>query len=212
MLSPITLRPATPEDSAAVAALLVQLYAAEIPGALSGPLPAQRALLRYTLQAENYAGLRGRYVAEDSSGSIVGAAGVRLPSEPSVQRAPAGTIRMAYTLLGYANATRMVGTLARSLVAHAPPLPAGHAYVHGVVVDQEQRGRGLGLAIMQRLEDQLRDTGLAGVQLQVIIDNTSARRLYERLGYRVVGRSPRWLDRLTFPTNTMAKALQIAHA
>jgi ribosomal protein S18 acetylase RimI-like enzyme len=109
---------------------------------------------------------------------------------------------MAYTLLGYANATRMVGTLARSMVAHAPPLPAGHAYVHGVVVDQEQRGRGLGQAIMQGLEGQLREAGLAGV-----IDNTSARRLYERLGYRVVGRSPRWLDRLTFPTNTMLKAL-----
>lgn len=207
MSSSITLRPATSADSAAVAALLVQLYAAEIPGALTGPLPAQRALLRYTLEAENHAGLRGRYVVEDASGALVGSAGVRLPSTPSVQRAPAGTIRMAYTLLGYANATRMVGTLARSMVAHAPPLPAGHAYVHGVVVDAQQRGRGLGLAIMERLEENLRQAGVAGVQLQVIIDNASARRLYERLGYRVVGRSPRWLDRLTFPTNTMLKAL-----
>lgn len=207
MSSPITLRPATPADSAAVAALLVQLYAAEIPGALSGPLEAQRALLRYTLEAEGHAGLRGRYVVEDAAGGIVGSAGVRLPSEPSVQRAPAGTIRMAYTLLGYANATRMVGTLARSMVAHAPPLPAGHAYVHGVVVDEAQRGRGLGLAIMRQLEERLREAGVAGIQLQVVIANAGAQRLYERLGYRVAGRSPRWLDRLTFPTNTMVKPL-----
>ncbi|HYF66055.1 MAG TPA: GNAT family N-acetyltransferase [Herpetosiphonaceae bacterium] len=207
MSSPITLRPATPADMGAVAALLVQLYAAEIPGALTGPPPAQRALLRYTLEAENHAGLRGRYVAEAGSGALVGSAGVRLPGAPPVQRAPAGTIRMAYTLLGYANATRMVGTLARSMLAHAPALPAGHAYVHGVVVDERQRGRGLGLAIMQRVEDELRQAGVAGVQLQVVIDNAGASRLYERLGYRVVGRSPRWLDRLTFPTNTMAKEL-----
>ena len=46
---------------------------------------------------------------------------------------------------------------------------------------------------------------MRGVQLQVLIDNSAAQRLYERLGYGVVGRSPRWMDRLTFATNTMLK-------
>lgn len=205
MPSTIELRAATPADTFVLADLLVQLYAAEIPGALVGSLAAKRALLRYTLHAENYAGLHGRFIAHDQHGAIVGMAAARLPTEPTVQRAPAGTIRMAYTLLGFRNASRMLGTLARSLVAPTPPLPTDHAYVHGVVVVAEQRGRGVGAQIMHKLEAHLSEVGMRGVQLQVLIDNSAAQRLYERLGYGVVGRSPRWMDRLTFATNTMLK-------
>ncbi len=207
MQSPITLRAATPADCPEIADLLVQLYAAEIPGALTGPLATQRSLLSYTLQAERYGGLRGRYLALDPQGRVVGTAAVRLPATPPVNRAPAGTVRMAVTLLGFRHALRMIGTLARAMVLPSPPLPAQHAYVHGVVVDEAQRGHGWGEQIMLALEANLRDQEIAGIQLQVVVSNAGARRLYERLGYQLAGRSPRWLDPVTFATETLHKQL-----
>ncbi len=207
MPSPITLRVATPEDCPAIAELLVQLYAAELPGALSGPLATQRSLLKYTLHTDSYRGLRGRYLALDSQGTIVGAAAVRLPDTPPVNRAPAGTLRLAFALLGFRHALHLVGTLARTMVLPSPPLPPQHAYIHGVVVDAAQRGHGWGEQIMLELEARLREQGIVGIQLQVVVSNAGARRLYQRLGYQLSGRSPRWLDRVTFATETMHKRL-----
>jgi ribosomal protein S18 acetylase RimI-like enzyme len=207
MTSLISLRAATPADCSAVADLLVQLYAAELPGALSGPQATQRSLLKYTLEAEQYRGLHGRYLALDSDGTIIGTAATRLPGAPPVNRAPAGTLRLAFALLGFRHALHLVGTLARTMVLTSPPLPTHHAYVHGVVVAEGQRGQGWGEQIMLALEASLRDQGVRGIQLQVVLSNTGARRLYQRLGYQLSGRSPRWLDRLTFATETMSKLL-----
>jgi ribosomal protein S18 acetylase RimI-like enzyme len=201
------LRAATPADCPIIADLLVQLYAAELPGALVGPQATQRSLLKYTLQADRYAGLRGRYLALGPDSSIVGTAAVRLPATPPVNRAPAGTVRMAFALLGFRHALHLVGTLGRTMLASSPPLPAHHAYVHGVVVLEGQRGHGWGEQIMLALETDLRDQGMRGVQLQVVVSNAGARRLYQRLGYQLSGRSPRWLDRVTFATETMSKRL-----
>ncbi|MCC6260073.1 MAG: hypothetical protein IT311_04340, partial [Anaerolineales bacterium] len=45
----ITVRPANVEDIPALADLLVQLYAAELPGALTAPFAQQSRLLQFTL-------------------------------------------------------------------------------------------------------------------------------------------------------------------
>jgi ribosomal protein S18 acetylase RimI-like enzyme len=57
--------------------------------------------------------------------------------------------------------------------------------VLGLVICPEKRGLGIGTAVLLMLENQY--AGQANwIELQVHISNHGARRLYERLGYRVV--------------------------
>lgn len=59
------------------------------------------------------------------------------------------------------------------------------AYVYGFRVRPNFRGRGLGTRLMQVIEAELYRRGFRQVCLNVTRDNHEARRLYERLGYRV---------------------------
>jgi ribosomal protein S18 acetylase RimI-like enzyme len=65
---------------------------------------------------------------------------------------------------------------------------ASRAWVYDVTVDEADRGRGYGRAIMRAFEDQARERGYARVGLNVFGDNEIARRLYESLGYGEVAR------------------------
>ncbi len=60
------------------------------------------------------------------------------------------------------------------------------AYVYGFRVRPEYRGYGIGTRLMQVVEADLYRRGFRLVCLNVTRDNHGARRLYERLGYRVV--------------------------
>ncbi|HEU4538602.1 MAG TPA: GNAT family N-acetyltransferase [Polyangiaceae bacterium] len=204
----LIVEPAGPGDVEALAALLVQLFAAELPGALRGAEGSRRALLRYILEAEGGAALLGRYVARDAAGAAVGSVALRPPGAPPPDFAPRGVVARGLALFGPLATARMAGTLARTLLTPAPPLPPDAAHLHGLVVDAGQRGRGLGAALVGKAEGLAAALGRRAVHLQVVVGNHAARRLYARLGYRVVGRSPRWLDPLTFPAECMAKALE----
>ncbi|NJQ05548.1 GNAT family N-acetyltransferase [Streptomyces lonarensis] len=66
-------------------------------------------------------------------------------------------------------------------------LPDGaESYVYSVAVAPEQRGRGLGRALMVEAERVCAAAGLRLLGLHVFADNTPARRLYDALGYRTV--------------------------
>ncbi len=58
------------------------------------------------------------------------------------------------------------------------------------VAPQAQR-QGMGRALMQRLLDHLRETGLLQAELTVDAQNTRACALYRALGFSVIGRRPR---------------------
>ena len=116
-------------------------------------------------------------------------------------------IQRAFTLLSFANTMRLVGTLLRLSLASNGPSNRRAAYIHSVVVDERMRGHGIGRVLMLAMEDEARQHGIEMVQLRVVIGNHRARHLYEQLGYEVVGRTPRWLDRVTFPTELMEKHL-----
>ncbi|MFJ4342055.1 GNAT family N-acetyltransferase [Streptomyces sp. NPDC088915] len=58
------------------------------------------------------------------------------------------------------------------------------AYVYDIEVDEEQRGRGYGRALMLLAERVAREAGETLLGLHVFADNTPAVRLYESLGYR----------------------------
>jgi len=59
-------------------------------------------------------------------------------------------------------------------------------YLANMAVSPEFQGRGIGSALLANAEQQARQAGLKMCSLIVDIENPSARRLYERCGYRVV--------------------------
>ncbi|PZF58391.1 GNAT family N-acetyltransferase [Curtobacterium sp. MCSS17_008] len=58
-----------------------------------------------------------------------------------------------------------------------------------LAVESRGRGRGIGTALLTRLLDAGRTAGWGGVSLSVEDGNTGARILYERVGFRTVGRN-----------------------
>jgi ribosomal protein S18 acetylase RimI-like enzyme len=60
------------------------------------------------------------------------------------------------------------------------------AHVTDIYVRPEARGRGIGRALLAELVEPARGAGLGHVSLEVLIRNTDARRLYERLGFAPV--------------------------
>ena len=63
-------------------------------------------------------------------------------------------------------------------------VPDDAFYLANLRVDEAQRGRGIGTALMEWAEDKARGLGHRRMALQTLTSNP-ARRLYERLGYRV---------------------------
>ncbi len=66
-------------------------------------------------------------------------------------------------------------------------------YLHAVRVRPEWRGQGIGTQLIQAAEEELRARGFQRAVLAVSQANEGARRLYERLGYRLFAEDPgRW--------------------
>ncbi|MDH4570084.1 N-acetyltransferase [Pseudomonas sp. BN414] len=79
-----------------------------------------------------------------------------------------------------------------------------HTVEHSVYVRGDQRGQGLGPALMQALVERARQAGLHVMVAAIESENTASIRLHERLGFVTTGQMPqvgrkfgRWLD-LTF--------------
>jgi len=64
----------------------------------------------------------------------------------------------------------------------------GTGHVVSICVDPDYRGRGIGKALMNEILKKLRESGVCRVRLEVRVSNEVARRLYERLGFKVVDR------------------------
>ena len=60
------------------------------------------------------------------------------------------------------------------------------AFVYGIELDQEHRGRGLGRAAMLQVEQRARERGLERIELNVFGANAPARGLYRSLGYEEI--------------------------
>ncbi len=59
-----------------------------------------------------------------------------------------------------------------------------------LAVRPEARGKGIGTALLEAVQDAARDAGAARMFLEVAETNAVARRLYDRAGYRGIGRRP----------------------
>jgi ribosomal protein S18 acetylase RimI-like enzyme len=66
------------------------------------------------------------------------------------------------------------------------PQRADAAYIYDIEIDEQHRGRGLGRAAMTAAEQLVTEAGVTEIGLNVFGVNSSARTLYDSLGYRVV--------------------------
>jgi len=95
------------------------------------------------------------------------------------------------------NATILVGCDGERILATAMVGHDGHrGWVYYVAVDPERRQHGFGRTIMNAVENWLRQSNIAKVQLMVRAENTGVQAFYESIGYgeqeRVV--YAKWLD------------------
>ncbi len=90
------------------------------------------------------------------------------------------------------------------LVAVAGDEVAGYAIAHAAADEGEilnlgvapaRRRQGIGAELVRAMMDALRARGARAVYLEVRDSNTAARALYERLGFREVGRRSRYYRR-----------------
>ena len=89
----------------------------------------------------------------------------------------------------------IIGQAFVSLTSYRPELSNGvdRAYVYGFRVKPTFRSRGVGACLMRTIEKDLYRRGYRSVTLNVSRENQQARKLYERLGYRIVAVEPgRW--------------------
>jgi DNA-binding MarR family transcriptional regulator/GNAT superfamily N-acetyltransferase len=92
-------------------------------------------------------------------------------------------------------ATDCEGPVGVAWAVHLPAEDPGYGFVAPDVpeltlaVDARARGRGVGSALLTRLVAAARDAGWPGISLSVEDGNTGARILYERAGFRTVGRN-----------------------
>nr|WP_193570496.1 GNAT family N-acetyltransferase [Luteibacter yeojuensis] len=70
------------------------------------------------------------------------------------------------------------------LYLHESP---GELRIVDILLDETVRGKGVGSALLRRLQQEVRERQLATLALQVLVTNQAARRLYERHGFMLEG-------------------------
>lgn len=94
-----------------------------------------------------------------------------------------------YGITGMYKATRM------GIGFHYSP-PQGELYIDTVSVSAEARGMGIGSKLLDFAGELAAKRGLGRLSLMVMYENTRARALYERAGFKVVSqRDLRWLKK-----------------
>ncbi len=61
-------------------------------------------------------------------------------------------------------------------------------YITNIAVSRDFRGRGVGSALVERLKEKAREKGLAFISLEVRQSNAAAIALYEKQGFKTVGK------------------------
>jgi len=67
------------------------------------------------------------------------------------------------------------------------PKAPGHFFIDELWTQPEFRQSGIAYALMMQAEAASRESGAIGMRLYTGIDNTSARALYEKCGYKTIG-------------------------
>lgn len=89
---------------------------------------------------------------------------------------------------------RVVGNCIVQRVGRTPTAENGHVGSLGLLVHRDHRGEGIGTALLSAALDASQGT-FEIVRLSVFATNDRARKLYERFGFRLVGRFPQEIKR-----------------
>ena len=68
----------------------------------------------------------------------------------------------------------------------------GEADMMNLAVSQEARGRGIGSKLELALIERLRQNGVYRLTLEVRVSNEPAIKLYEKIGFQIIGRRPNY--------------------
>jgi ribosomal protein S18 acetylase RimI-like enzyme len=126
---------------------------------------------------------RAAYVQECVASGDDRAVAVKAAGEQMAAMFPAGRPAPGHRLYRLEEDGRPVGSLWIGPASSSQP---DSCWVWDIVIDEAQRGRGLGKAAMLLAEDEARAAGATELGLNVFGHNTVARRLYESLGYTPV--------------------------
>ncbi len=75
----------------------------------------------------------------------------------------------------------------------------GTAWIGIIIGEEIARGKGIGYQAIQYLEDEIRKRGIKRIELGVFEFNTNAFKLYQKAGYKEIGRIPDftyWQDKM----------------
>lgn len=70
-------------------------------------------------------------------------------------------------------------------------IPDGDFYLQAVALDSESQGEGVGTVLIEHAQNRAMEKPADRFTLHVAVENTVARRLYERLGMRIEATSPK---------------------
>lgn len=115
------------------------------------------------------------------------------PHEPPLSRAAFEDYWLAHS----ASVTVAIveGTLAGAYYLKANFVGrAAHIANAGYFVGRQHRGRGLGRSLVLHSFTEARRLGFDAMQFNLVVESNPARRLYEELGFSVVGRIPRAVE------------------
>lgn len=96
---------------------------------------------------------------------------------------PGFSVRVAQDEQGF------LGTYSLLILGNLVHGGAGTAIVENVVVDEDSRGQGIGLAMMRDASERAREAGCYKIALTSGLSRTSAHRFYEGLGFQRHGHS-----------------------
>jgi ribosomal protein S18 acetylase RimI-like enzyme len=179
----IIIRPATADD-AVVGAYLIYMTMSRMADYLLGsgdPEKAKTTLGRLFSQRQN----RFSYLFSDIAEVDDQVAGLSLSYPSDVMRSL--EIPMAVQLLGMLGLSEFI-----SFVRNALPLSqikeagTGEQFINNVAVLPNFQGQGIGSQLLTFVEGKAKTAGLGICSLCVETENVHARRLYERIGYRVI--------------------------
>lgn len=74
--------------------------------------------------------------------------------------------------------------------AHLYKKESGTAWIGITIGEESARGKGLGVTAMKFLEEEIRTAGYKRIELGVFEFNTTAQKLYQKMGYVEIGKIP----------------------
>jgi len=101
----------------------------------------------------------------------------------------------------------IIGFLARPMFRILETIADGDFYLLSLAVDEDQRGQGIGSALIDATEERARATGSKRFSLDVAAKNEGAQKLYQRHGFEVYAKWPKRFYSRRYGLLRMAKQL-----